>query len=519
MTVTVEHPVAPGPDAPAPDDILLASDEGGETGGRRWVTWGRWMALVVALGVGAFTHLHRLGGTTALLDELTYAQSGLDAVQGTYSTNASPYLARLAFGAAQVVLGEGVVAARLVSATASILTGVVLFVFARRLAGWWAGVAALVAWSVLPQATRAPDGSLTMVKLGRSALLEPPMVLFVVLAVYLTWRWLEEGRSRHAVLAGMAVGAAVASKPTAALLLPVMVVAALLVLGRTWRAAGQVVGLAVCALVVVAASYLPLGAQGPGAAQELVEYQLGEHADSGHPVIVAGEVFDRAPWWAYAWWQWQSLGTAATVAVAVAALAAVAWSPRRRAVLLVAATVAVPALYLSFAGAFGLSHYLHLWQPLLVLLATLGVVALVRRGWLARTLGVGLAATLVVVGADTVATVATLEPRGYGRLGQVLAARDVEESAVVVWGQTLVTQEYLPGAQLVLAPDEASDPILAVVVDPGTVRRDPRPAVDAWLEAHESELDVVRVDHLTVHVRRPATVTAAPAPRAATPRR
>lgn len=470
---------------------------------------------MVALGVSAFTHLYRLGGTTALLDELTYSQSGLDAVQGTYSTNASPYLARLAFGAAQVVLGEGVEAARLVSATASIITGVVLFAFARRLAGWWAGIAAMVAWSVLPQATRAPDGSLTMVKLGRAALLEPPMALFVVLAVFLAWRWLDEGRSRHAVLAGIASGAAVASKPTAALLLPVLAVAAVIVLGRSWRVAGQVVAVAACALAVVVASYLPLGAQGPGAARELVEYQLGAHADSGHPVIVAGDVFDRAPWWAYAWWQWQSLGTAATVAVAVAALAAVASSPRRRAVLLVAATVAVPALYLSVAGAFGLSHYLHLWQPMLVLLATLGVVALMRRGWLARVVGVGLAATLAVVGLDTLATVATLEPRGYGRLGEVLADRDVDGSAVVVWGQTLVTQEYLPGAQLVLAPDEASDPILAVIVDPGTARRDPRPAVDAWLAARGDELDVVQVDHLTVHVRRPTTVAAS----AATPPR
>ncbi len=466
--------------------------------GRRWI---RPVVLVVALAITLFAHLHRLGTATALLDELTYQQSGIEALRGNLTTNASPYLARHLFGVAQLVIGEGLLAARLVSALASILTGLVLYGLARRLAGWWAGVGALVLWSVLPQATRAPDGSLTMVKLGRSALLEPVMALFVILSLALCWRWLRDGRTSTALLTGAALGAGVASKPTAALVLPVLVVCVIVHRGLSRRLAAQIVGLGAAALVVVAASYLPLGTEAPGAVSDLVEYQAGEHADDGHPVIVAGTVYDRAPWWAHAWWQWRSLGTAAAIALGLAALAALRWLPPTATGLL-AGSIAVPAAYLSFFAAFGLPHYLHLWQPALVLLGALGIAALVERGGGMRLVGGTLALVLALVGVQTLATVATTERRGYGAVGDLLEDEDLVASSVVVWGQTLVTEAYLPGAELVLLPAQASKPILAVIVDPGTVARDSRPDVEAYLAAEGDRLVEVQVDHLTVYVRR-----------------
>ena len=467
---------------------------------------GRWGALAAALALSAFTHLHRLGTTTALLDEVTYQRSGIDALQGTFTTSASPYLARLAFGVSQAALGEGLLAARLVSALASILTGVVLFVLGRRLAGWWTGVGALALWSALPQSTSAPDGSLTMVKLGRSALLEPLMALFVVLAIALCLRWMDRGRFGDAALTGAALGAAVASKPTAALVAPVVVVAILARAGPSWRLVAQFVALGVAALAVVAASYLPLGGEAPAAVAELVRYQTGEHVEEGHPVIVAGAVHDRAPWWAYAWWQWRSVGTAASVGLGVASLAALVWSPHRAGVAVLAASIVVPAAYLSFLGGFGLSHYLHLWQPMLVLLASLGLAALFgphRNPAVRRGLGIvgGVLATLLVVASvRTTLAVATTERLGYGAVAELLADRDLAGSSVVVWGQTLVAEEYLPGAQIVLSAEEASRPVVAVIVDPGTARRDPRPELVRYLAEHDDELVTVPVDHLTVHL-------------------
>ena len=458
--------------------------------------------LVLTIAVSAFAHLHRLGTTTPLLDELTYQQSGYDAVRGTVTAPAQPYLARHLFGLTQLVLGEGVVAARTVSAVASILTGVLLFALGRRIAGWWAGLGAFALWSVLPQATRAPDGSVTMLKLGRSALLEPLMVLFVVLALLLCWRWSERGRTRDAVLTGLALGAAVAAKPTAGLLAPVVVLGGFAALGISRRTLVHAGALATGALGVLLASYLPLGRGAPDAFQFMVEFQTREHAATGHAVILAGDVFARAPWWAYGWWQWRSVGTLAVVALVAAAAAGVVLSPRRWIVGVLAASILWPLAYLSLVARFGLAHYLHLWQPMLVLLAAVGAAELARRGSGARLCAAALAVALSVAGVQTLGAVATTEPRGYAAVGDLLADRDLAGRAVVVWGQTLVAEHELPGAQIVRAPEEATEPIVAVIVDPGTVARDPRPEVEAFLVTAGDDFERLAVDHLTLHLRR-----------------
>jgi len=459
-------------------------------------------ALATTIAVSAFAHLHRLGTTTALLDELTYQQSGLDAVRGTITAPAQPYLARHLFGLAQLLLGEGLGAARLVSALASILTGLLVFVLGRRISGWWAGIGALALWTVLPQATRAPDGTITMLKLGRSALLEPLMVLFVVLAILLCWRWVESGRTRDAVLTGVALGAAVAAKPTAGLLAPLLAVAALVALERSRRTGVQVLALGLVAGAVLVASYLPLGGEAPTAFRFMVEFQTQEHAATGHPVILAGDVFARAPWWAYGWWQWRSVGTVALVALIAGAGAAVALSPSRWVVGVLGASVLWPLAYLSLVTGFGLPHYLHLWQPMLVLLAAVGITELVRRRGGARLGGVAIAVALGVVGVQTLGSVAATRSLGYGAVGDLLDKRDLEGQAVVVWGQTLVAEHELPEAQIVRRPEEATLPIVAVIVDPGTVARDPRPEVDAFLVREGGAFERREVDHLTLHLRR-----------------
>ena len=458
--------------------------------------------LVLVALVSAYAHLHRIGTTTALLDELTYQQSGIDVVRGTVTAPAQPYLARYLFGLAQLVLGEGLPAARVVSAIASILTGTVLFAMGRRIAGWWAGVGAFALWSVLPQATRAPDGSVTMLKLGRSALLEPLMVLFVVLALHLCWRWARTGRTCDAVLVGLAFGAALASKPTAGLLAPVLVVAGCGALGLSRRTLLQVAAMGAAAAALLVASYLPLGSEAPDAVRFMIEFQTQEHAATGHQVIVAGEVYRSAPWWAYAWWQWRSVGTVALTALLAATTAAVVWSPRRWVVGLLTASLAVPLLYFGFVAEFGLAHYQHLWQPMLVLLAAVGIAELARRGTAARAGAVVLALGLSVVGVQTLAAITTTEQLGYGAIGELAGDRDLDQEAVVVWGQTLVAGHYLPGAQIVLNPGEATRPISAVILDAGTVARDPRPEVEAFLAAERASFTRTELDHLTLYLRR-----------------
>jgi 4-amino-4-deoxy-L-arabinose transferase-like glycosyltransferase len=341
-----------------------------------------------------------------------------------------------------------------------------------------------------------------MLKLGRSALLEPLMVLFVVVALLLCWHWVERGRTWDALLTGAALGAAMAAKPTAGLLAPVLAVAAVAALGPSRRTLVQVLALGLGALGLVAASYLPLGGEAPEAFRSMVEFQTQEHVAAGHQVIVAGEVFDRAPWWAYGWWQWRSVGSVALLALALAGVAGALLSPRRWVVGLLGASLLWPLAYLSLAAGFGLPHYLHLWQPVLVLLAAVGLAELARRPGPAR-LGAGvLVVALTVVGAQTLWAIATTERLGYGAVGDLLDERVLVGQAVVVWGQTLVAEHELPGAQVVRSPEEATLPVLAVIVDPGTVARDPRPEVEAFLAAEGDGFERREVDHLTLHLRR-----------------
>lgn len=149
-------------------------------------------------------------------------------------------------------------------------------------------------------------------------------------------------------------------------------------------------------------------------------------------MIVADQVFDRAPWWAYGWWQWRSVGTVALVALVTAAVAGVLLPTSRWVTGLLAASVLWPLAYLSLMAGFGLPHYLHLWQPVLVLLAAVGVTELARRRGAAR-LGAGaLLAALAVVGAQTLWAIAATERLGYGAVGDLLDDTDLGGQAVVV---------------------------------------------------------------------------------------
>ena len=82
-------------------------------------------------------------------------------------------------GVTQVILHSseaGVV--RIPAATAALLTGLILFAFAWRVAGYWSGVLALALWTISP---------LTLF-FGRIATLEVFLACFSTLALYLGWR-------------------------------------------------------------------------------------------------------------------------------------------------------------------------------------------------------------------------------------------------------------------------------------------------------------------------------------------
>ena len=206
--------------------------------------------LVAVLLLAAYTAFFRLGLEDWHADEPTYRIAGLAYVQdGDFGVNQEhPFLAKYILGVTQVVFGSseaGVV--RLPAATASLFTGLILFAFGRRAAGYWVGVLALALWTISP---------LTL-DFGRVATLEVFLAFFSTLALYLGWRWAETRSWWFAGFAGVAVGLATASKLTGILFLPAILLVGLLKIGLSPRVTFQSVFLGLAAAATVLVTYAP----------------------------------------------------------------------------------------------------------------------------------------------------------------------------------------------------------------------------------------------------------------------
>src|SRR5215211_1388993 len=233
------------------------------------------IVLATVLLLASYTTFVRLGDRDWESDEPIYRDAGLEYVSGNFSSNLEhPLLAKYILGITQVVLGSSEAqAVRIPAATATLLTGLVLFAFARRVAGYWTGVLALALWTISP---------LTLV-FGRLAFLDIFMVFFSTLALYLGWRWAESRSWRFATIAGVAIGLAAASHPVGILFLPAILLAGLLNLGvsRKFIFQSMLVGLAAAATAL--ATYIPTGSQ----TFSLIRYMFArqsEHGTEGHLV-------------------------------------------------------------------------------------------------------------------------------------------------------------------------------------------------------------------------------------------
>lgn len=244
---------------------------------------------------------------------------------------------------------------RLMQALLALGVGVVIFLWARTLAGNAAGLLALSTWVFQPIA----------LAYGHLVLTDTGLALTLTLAVWQFTRLLEQPDWRRLVAAGLATGLALATKYTALLLVPIFGALVLLSWWKNRRLTWHTLGVPVLAWLVVLALYFPHWAPAPpitamDAAALAVpgwfralrwvlipaEYFKGlsivlVHVAHGHPAYLAGE-WSRTGWWYYfpvallvkspapwlllgggaaAWlaWRWRRLGFA-ELAPLVAAL-------------------------------------------------------------------------------------------------------------------------------------------------------------------------------------------------------
>ncbi len=460
----------------------------------------RAVVLLAVLSLAAYTAFFRLGDEDWRTDEATYRQAGLAYVQdGNFNPNQEhPFLAKYILGVTQVVSGSSEAGAvRIPAALATLLTGLVLFAFARRVAGYWVGVLALALWTISP---------LTLA-FGRDATLEVFLIFFSTLALYLGWRWAESGSWWFAGFCGIAVGLATASKLVGILFLPAILLVGLLKIGlsRHLIVQGMLVGLAAAATVL--ATYAPAWSEAPSAIQYMFEFQS-QHNAEGHEQEVNGVAYLFPPWWAHLWWQWELYGTLASLSLGVALLVALL---RRRALeLYLLAAALVPFLVLSFYVQVRLSHYFGAWQPPLILLLATVSAKLAQQGVgtggraVARgILVVLLLAPFVYLGAQAVQSVSKTQTGPNAAVAQHLKDTGHDRGTMLVHSGRI--REYLPQeAQVLDKVEDAQGEEIEVVIINRNSYRPRQAAITDYLESNRDQFEhsYTRGD-LEVYTRKP----------------
>ncbi len=483
----------------------------------------RWRLLVLAgiVLVGAFVYFFRLATPSWNFDESHFASLGHQFLLGHFASGAGedPYLGIYLIALIPRLVGsESVAAVRVLPALAGLATGGVLFVFARRVAGYWAGLLALAMWVLLPHAAVMAGVSLAAIKIERFGLLD-------VLHGACSWRgpcmrpgagWIPKAGPGQWQRECAAHWPRQSKLPGALVLIPIAVLA-IITPGRDRKRLVQMAVVVVLCPVILWLSLLPATPDAVHLIREMVN--LGRlHQAFGHPTIIAGRLYTRnPPWWANAWFMWRGVGPFGTVALVGSALAGLVLLERRLAIYLGAA-VMVP--FVSLAGFYfiALPHYYYIWLAPLNLLAALGLHRLLslrttgRQQWRA-ILGAALMASLAIGAVITIVDVARLKPSDYRLAGAVLRRVGLDRGSVFVLGYGAVLAAYIPEVHVSSQPAQAD----AVVIDPLQERRGDPTGVQSFVLTHRQNYVTACADRLRIFIRRDVTTArlrnTAPGPR------
>lgn len=488
----------------------------------------RVVALAAIALAGLFVAYWHIGRQSPYVDEFTYTRAGWAYVHGVLTDNLQhPPTAKYLFGLAQLVVGEGVLGPRLVAATASFGTGVVLFAWLRRPVGHWGALLAAGLWWLTPRGdspTWTDVASGTAARIDRLALLEPVMTFFAVAALAAAWQW--AARPRRAAdrttawdgwwwmaLAGALLALSVTSKVSTAVL--VLAVVAVPLLFRRWSGllTGGVAAAGAFAVVFVAA-YVPVG--GTRAIAYMLAFQ-GEHDTKGHEISVLGKTYMLAPWWTNFVRVVEGVGWPAVVVLLVGIVAAFVVRPDRLVALL---GIALGILVVFYATAnVALPHYYQAWMPWAVALAAVGYARLARsRPPVTTVVALVLVAVTIVPAAVVVRTVAETRTTGYARLDAALDAHGVPRTVkVLVSGASQQAFAVFIGHRGATQAVQYGDyGVLVAGIDPRFPMDD---ELRALLRDHPDRFEEFRLDALRVWVvqdgltiqRRGDTATLAPA--------
>src|SRR5215211_1799149 len=259
--------------------------------------WIRATALLTVGISGLYEGFWKLGTRDWYHDEVRYLDVARAYLAGDFSNRQDlesyvhPPLGKYLFAVGEALLGLSPGEYRVVPALIGVAIGVILFIFARHVASFWAGLLAAGLWVLVPHPALASEnlrrigtgiasvggydvGRTIVDRYERYGILDVPAALFAAIAMFMAWRWSETGRWRHIALAAATLGLAIASKVPAALVAPALMTVGLVALPRDRRLAAQLAAFPAIAAAVFLLTYLPFGLHAPEAIWAMFAFQV-----------------------------------------------------------------------------------------------------------------------------------------------------------------------------------------------------------------------------------------------------
>jgi len=339
------------------------------------------VAAIVLIALAAIVHTWTIFSQT--VDEPAHVAAGAEWLSGTYELDPQhPPLARILvalgpalrgahyerlshwlFSGNAILYGAGDSLSTLASARAGTLAFFLLgcwvvFAWTRRLYGDVAGVVALFFFALQP--TVLAHSGLATTDMAAAAT--------IIAALYAFARWQEEPSVARAVIMGIAIAAAIASKFSAIVFLPAAGCAAILAARRARAESPRPLMQLLLAVVVAIVGVLAIYRFDVGAFLNGIE-DLRAHNKAGHPSYLFGKV-RREGWWYY-------FPVALWFKTTLPLLVAFAFGVRKRTAPLVGAFAAILVVAMFSRISIGVRHVLPLY-PLMATIAAYGVLQLRR---------------------------------------------------------------------------------------------------------------------------------------------
>ncbi len=471
--------------------------------------------ISITFAYSFFNFFFNLEAESFYYDEVVYSVSGLEYLQGDFTRNwEHPFLGKYLMGLSLRLLGKSDFSARLPSALFGFLTGIVIYFFAKEITNRWYGLAAVCLWSTSP----------IVLWVSRRAILDAPFVFFFTLSWYLFWRFFQTKSTGHALLGGITLGLAVATKIVGVMLVPILFLhLAFPGIRDKSFLRPAVLGKLILALAIAALLFLLIYApvlDRLGSIFGVMSEHWQWEQSTGHREVVNGVIYDKQPWWTYLYWYWRGYPSyllSYTPGVLILLGLAMGFALLRGDDIDVFLLLSflLPFCYLAFYLSFKMFRYADILEPPLAILAASFISAVgsflarwKKSNYAYRAAIIPLAAVLILAMIHSTWDIQAQEENRYKATAHHLSPRIKEEETIFVWGYTNVMIWYMGEGNEIVGGFNSSgfngDYTKAdyIVVDPLMVSKWPSDPLRAYLEDNEAVYTEDTVGGFELYTRR-----------------